>query len=150
MCIRDSRTGVTSNAGVESYTLDGLNRITNASYPGALEESFVYDAAGNRTSHTDIDGDTVDATGQLVSDTTGTTYTYDAAGNLTATSAGEAYVYDDFGRATEITIDGVTEQYTYDAQDVRVTVDGTTQLWDRNGLPTLLSLIHISEPTRPY
>ena len=83
-----NRTGVTSNAGSESYTLDGLNRITAATYPGALEESFVYDAAGNRTSHTDIDGDTigytVDATGQLVSDTTGTTYTYDAAGNLTA------------------------------------------------------------------
>ena len=120
-----------------------MNRITNATYQGALEESFVYDAAGNRTSHTDIDGDTVgytvDATGQLVSDTAGTTYSYDAAGNLTATSAGEAYVYDDFGRATEITIEGVTEQYTYDAQDVRVTVDGTTQLWDRNGLPTLIS-----------
>ena len=48
-------------------------------------------------------------------------------------------MYDDFGRATEITIDGVTEQYTYDAADVRVTVDGTTQLWDRNGLPTLIS-----------
>ena len=48
-------------------------------------------------------------------------------------------MYDDYGRATEITIDGVTEQYTYDAQDVRVTVDGTTQLWDRSGLPTLIS-----------
>ena len=138
-----NRVGVTSNAGAESYTLDGLNRITNATYPGALSETFSYDAAGNRTSHTNIDGATVgytvDATGQLVSDTAGTTYSYDEAGNLTATSAGEAYVYDDFGRATEITIDGITEQYTYDAQDVRVTVDGTTQLWDRNGLPTLIS-----------
>ena len=38
-----NRTGVTSNAGSESYTLDGLNRITAATYPGALEESFVYD-----------------------------------------------------------------------------------------------------------
>ena len=89
-----NRVGVTSNAGAESYTLDGLNRIANASYPGALSEAFSYDAAGNRTSHTDIDGATVgytvDATGQLISDTTGTTYTYDAAGNLTATSAGEA------------------------------------------------------------
>ena len=111
-----NRTGVTSNAGAESYTLDGLNRITNATYPGALTEAFTYDAAGNRTSHTDIDGTTtgytVDATGQLVSDTTGSTYSYDAAGNLTGTSAGEAYVYDDYGRATEITIEGVTEQYT--------------------------------------
>ena len=38
-----NRTGVTSNAGSESYTLDGLNRITNASYPGALSEAFSYD-----------------------------------------------------------------------------------------------------------
>ena len=138
-----NRVGVTSNAGVESYTLDGLNRITNATYPGALEESFVYDASGNRTSHTDIDGATtgytVDTTGQLISDTTGATFTYDDAGNLTGTSAGDAYVYDDYGRATEITAAGVTETYGYDAQDVRIAVDGTTQLWDRSGLPTLIS-----------
>ena len=138
-----NRVGVSSNAGAESYTLDGLNRITAATYPGALTEAFSYDAAGNRTSHTDIDGDTigytVDATGQLISDTTGTTYTYDQAGNLTGTSDGDAYTYDDYGRATEITAAGVTETYGYDAQDVRVTVDGETQLWDRNGLPTLIS-----------
>ena len=48
-------------------------------------------------------------------------------------------MYDDYGRATEITIEGVTETYGYDAQDVRVTVDGVDQLWDRNGLPTLIS-----------
>ena len=138
-----NRVGVSSNAGAESYTLDGLNRITAATYPGALTEAFSYDAAGNRTSHTDIDGDTigytVDATGQLISDTTGTTYTYDDAGNLTGTSDGDAYVYDDYGRATSITAAGVTETYSYDAQDVRVTVDGVDQLWDRNGLPTLIS-----------
>ena len=44
-----NRTAATSNAGTESYTLDGLNRITAATYPGALSEEFVYDAAGNRT-----------------------------------------------------------------------------------------------------
>ena len=120
-----------------------MNRITAASYPGALSEAFSYDAAGNRTSRTDVDGATVgytvDATGQLISDTTGTTYSYDAAGNLTGTSAGEAYVYDEYGRATSITAGGVTETYGYDVQDVRATVNGVTQLWDRNGLPTLTS-----------
>ena len=138
-----NRTAVTSNAGTESYVLDGLNRITAATYPGALTEAFSYDAAGNRTSHTDIDGATVgytvDATGQLISDTTGTTYTYDQAGNLTGTSDGDAYTYDDYGRATSITAGGVTETYGYDAADVRVAVNGVTQLWDRNGLPTLIS-----------
>ena len=137
-----NRIGVTSNAGAESYTLDGLNRITAATYPGAQSETFTYDPAGNRTSHTAIDGTTtgytVDDTGQLISDTSGTTYDYDQAGNLLATSDGDSYVYDDYSRATEITAAGVTETYTYDARDVRATVDGVTQLWDRNGLPTLI------------
>ena len=137
-----NRTGVTSNAGAESYTLDGLNRITAAAYPGNQSETFTYDPAGNRTSHTAIDGTTtgytVDATGQLISDTSGTTYDYDPAGNLIETSDGESYVYDDYSRATEITAAGVTETYTYDAQDVRATVNGVTQLWDRAGLPTLI------------
>ena len=137
-----NRVGVTSNAGTESYTLDGLNRITSATYPGAQSEAFAYDPAGNRTSHTAIDGTTtgytVDATGQLISDTTGTTYSYDDAGNLLGTSDGDVYVYDDYGRATSITAGGVTETYTYDARDVRATVDGISQLWDRNGLPTLI------------
>ena len=139
-----NRTQVVSNAGTETYTLDALNRLTNASYPGGLSESFEYDAAGNRTSHSKTDGTTVgftvDATGQLISDTSGTTYTYDAAGNLTGTSDGESYTYDDYGRHVSISAGGVTQTYGYDAANVRVTVDGQTQLWDRNGgLPTLIS-----------
>ena len=74
-----NRTQVTSNNGVETYTLDGLNRVTAASYPGGLTESFGYDPAGNRTSHTNTDGVTVtyavDDTGQLQSDSTGITHT---------------------------------------------------------------------------
>ena len=57
-----------------------------------------------------------------------------------ATSAGDAYVYDDYGRTVEATGNGVTQTFGYDATDVRVTVDGIDQLWDRNGgLPTLIS-----------
>ena len=74
-----------------------------------------------------------------MSDSTGTTYSYDDAGNLLGTSDGDVYVYDDYGRATSITAGGATETYIYDAQDVRATVDGISQLWDRNGLPTLIS-----------
>ena len=139
-----NRTAVTSTAGSESYTLDGLNRVTDVSYPGGVSEAFTYDPAGNRVEHTNTDGDTigftVDDTGQLISDTTGTTYSYDQAGNLLATSAGDAYVYDDYGRTIEATGNGITQSFGYDATDVRVTVDGVDQLWDRNGgLPTLIS-----------
>ena len=127
-----NRTTVTSTAGTESYTLDGLNRVTNVSYPGGVTEAFTYDAAGNRVEHTNTDGDTigftVDDTGQLISDTTGTTYSYDQAGNLLATSAGDAYVYDDYGRTIEATGNGITQTFGYDATDVRVTVDGISQL----------------------
>ena len=49
-------------------------------------------------------------------------------------------MYDDYGRTIEATGNGVTQTFGYDAQDVRVTVDGIDQLWDRNGgLPTLIS-----------
>jgi RHS repeat-associated protein/uncharacterized repeat protein (TIGR01451 family) len=138
-----NRTAVTSTTGVESYTLDALNRLTGVSYPDATSEAFVYDAASNRTSHTKTDGTTVgytvDAVGQLVSDTDGVAYTYDAAGNLTATSSGFSYTYDDYGRMVAATADGVSQTYVYDAADVRTGVDGQGQVWDRNGLPTLIS-----------
>ena len=49
-------------------------------------------------------------------------------------------MYDDYGRTVEATGNGVTQTFGYDATDVRVTVDGIDQLWDRNGgLPTLIS-----------
>ena len=49
-------------------------------------------------------------------------------------------MYDDFGRTVEASGDGITQTFGYDATDVRVTVDGIDQLWDRNGgLPTLIS-----------
>ena len=54
-----NRIGVTSAAGIESYALDGLNRITNATYPGGVTEAFAYDPAGNRIEHTNTDGTTI-------------------------------------------------------------------------------------------
>jgi RHS repeat-associated protein len=139
-----NRTAVTSTAGTESYTLDELNRLTNVAYPDATAEVFAFDPASNRTSHTRVDGTTVgytvDAAGQIISDTDGTTYSYDAAGNLTSTSSGDVFSYDDYGRMVTATADGASQTYTYDATDVRTSVDGQGQLWDRtSGLPTLVS-----------
>ncbi len=138
-----NRTQVTSSAGVESYTIDELNRLTGVSYPDASGEVFGYDATSNRTSHTRTDGTTVgytvDAAGQLVTDTDGVTYSYDDTGNLTGTSAGDVYGWDDYGRLSTATVAGTAQTYVYDAAGVRTGVDGVGQVWDRAGLPTLVS-----------
>lgn len=138
-----NRTAVTSSAGVESYVLDGLNRLTGVSYPDNSSEVFGYDPASYRTSHTRTDGTTVgysiDPAGQIVSDTDGVTYSYDGAGNLTGTTAGDSYGWDDYGRLTSATVDGTSQTYVYDAAGVRTSVDGAGQVWDRTGFPTLIS-----------
>ena len=104
---------------------------------------FGYDATSNRTSHTRTDGTTVgyivDAAGQLVTDTDGVTYSYDGTGNLTGTSAGDSYGWDDYGRLNTATVAGSPQTYVYDADGVRTGVDGVGQVWDRAGLPTLVS-----------
>ena len=139
-----NRIGVTSNSGSELYTLDVLNRLTDVSYGNGDTEAFGYDQAGNRTSHALNGGpavaSTFDAAGQLVSQSDGTTYSYDDAGNLTSTAAGESYGWDAFNRMTSAIAGGVTQSYAYDATDVRVDVDGVSQVWDRaGGLPQLIS-----------
>ena len=126
------------------YTIDALNRLTNVSYGNGDSEAFGYDPAGNRVSHT-VNGatpvtSTFDAAGQLVSSSDGTTYSYDAAGNLTGSSAGDTYTWDAYNRLTSATVGATTETYAYDATDVRVSVDGAGQVWDRaGGLPQLIS-----------
>src|SRR5690606_4560256 len=56
-----------------------------------------------------------------------------------ATSDGDTYRYDTAGRLTTATVDGVTQSFGYDADGVRVEVDGQAQLWDRTGgLPNLI------------
>ncbi len=137
-----NRTQVDSAAGSESYVLDEMNRLTGVSYSDGTSETFGYDDQGNRTSFTDRDGNNVtyllDDAGQLISDSSGVTYTYDQAGNLTATSDGDTYTWDDYGRLIEANTNSVTQTYGYDATDTRTNVDGEAQLWDRNGLPTLV------------
>ena len=139
-----NRTGVTSNGGTESYTIDALNRLTAVSYGNGDSEAFGYDPAGNRVSHTVNGGtpvsSTFDAAGQLVSSSDGTTYSYDAAGNLTGSSAGDTYTWDAYSRLTSATVGATSQTYVYDATDVRVSVDGVGQVWDRAaGLPQLIS-----------
>ena len=139
-----NRVAMASNAGTESYTLDALNRLTNATYPNGDTAAYSYDANGNRLSQTFNSVTTnysYDDAGQLLSDGT-TTYGYDANGNLTSAGA-DTYTWDWANRMTDATVGGNSASYAYDAFDVRVsgTVSGTSSsyLWDRLApYPTLI------------
>lgn len=134
----------------ELYGYDALDRLTSVDYGDGVSESFEYDANGNRTQRTVVGGAAAgltdyvyDSAQQLraVSNVTGTsTLSYDSAGNLVDDGDGNTFVWDDFGRMSSATVEGVTETYAYDADGVRVGVDGQGQVWDRGAaVPRLLS-----------
>ena len=138
-----NRTSVTSGAGVESYTLDAVQRLTQVVYPDGETVGYGYDPAGNRTivdsSVTGTVTSTYDAAGRSVADSDGTSYTHDAAGFLISTSAGDAWVYDAYGRNTSSTIDGATDTAVFDGDGRRVELNGVVQVWDRTGLGNLVA-----------
>jgi YD repeat-containing protein len=47
-----NRIAMESNGGLESYTLDALNRLTNVSYPNGDTAAYSYDANSNRLTAT--------------------------------------------------------------------------------------------------
>ncbi|MEZ4614123.1 MAG: DUF6531 domain-containing protein [Caldilineaceae bacterium] len=160
-----NRTALDSHLGQETYGIDGLNRLTAASYPGG-SESYQYHPSGDRQSA--LGGSEnygYNANGQLdvvnapmLADSY--TFAYDANGNTATMTDGnqqvDSYTWDWANRLSSATVDGQTVNYAYDAMGVRVsaTISGTTQnlLWDRMAeLPLLIddgsqSYIHGAGP----
>ncbi len=105
-------TQVTAPSGIYSFTYDNLGRLlgTGTQYSflsSALNNSYSYDAASNRTSLTD-------AAGYVSS------YSYDSLNRLTGlanTNSGSfGFGYDALGRRTSLTRpNGVNTSYTYDS-----------------------------------
>jgi RHS repeat-associated protein len=106
-----------------SYHYDHDNELTSGTYTGTTtnEESYTYDANGNRT-QTNGTNNTPGLDNEVGTEN-GVTYTYDADGNLTTatTSSGNysAYAYDNRNRLISVTTfvdDSETQQiqYTYD------------------------------------
>ena len=126
----------TSNAGTTRWTLDKLDRLTNATYPGGHATGYTYLADGSRDTAT-VDGQTssyrYDPAGQLASinGPNGTrTYAYDQDGNRTR--AGDTtYTYDSLNQLTSTTTGTTTHHWTYAPDGLRATTDSTRQLWDR-------------------
>lgn len=75
------------------YTYDTMDRVKSVTAPGGLAVTYVYDAAGNRTSTTDATGTTTTTldrlnrvTAEALSVGGNTAYVYDGVGNLTSFS----------------------------------------------------------------
>src|SRR5262249_1101343 len=129
-------------SGTHAYGYDALDRLTGASYPATGNESYSYDAVGNRTSshrsasygyqplnrltNTDNASYLYDNNGNLTSrsDTTGTTsFVWDFENRLTQVvtpSAGSVtYKYDALGRRIQRTpSNGTSTNFSYDGADV--------------------------------
>jgi len=145
-------------AGYHSYAYDDLHRLISADHPAqsAVEiknETFSYDAVGNRTADAVITGYQHNAANRLLENSS-YTYTYDANGNLTGQTekannahttyaynsenqlvsatmpdgAIAAYKYDPLGRRVEKTLvtsdlQHVTDHYVYDNEDIIAILD---------------------------
>ena len=124
-----------ANGTTTTYEYDSNRRVTRiVNEPGNRATSYTYDVEGNRTSMTNVEGNTwyytYDAYGRLVKTEDPTSATteiaYNTVGQVTVTtnSEGRATVreYDSDGRLTSVTALGVTTTYAYDLRDRLTTV----------------------------
>jgi RHS repeat-associated protein len=149
-----NRVSMTDLVGNYSFGYDKLNRLTSANHPAASalpvqDETFGYDAIGNRTGDALRSGYTYDVANRLVSDSS-FTYTYDANGNTTSRTSRASgqtetfkynsanqmtetdepsglvvtYKYDPAGRRVEKSVGGTKYQYVYDGANVLAVLDG--------------------------
>ena len=132
----------TDDGQITTYQNDATGQLTNATHPGQPNESYSYDANGNRVGG----GYVVGPNNEVLSDGT-FTYSYDAEGNQISkkeitTGATTTYTYDFRNRLVGVEeYDGSgnllhTIGYTYDVFDRRIakTVDGQRTSTVYNGL----------------
>lgn len=130
-----NRTSMTDWEGTHSYGYDDLHRLTNAQHPATTvlpvqNETFSYDAVGNRLADAQIGGYTYDAANRLVENSS-FTYTYDADGNLTsktdkATNQTTTYSFDSQNDLIQTLTTGVAWQYRFDANNRRIGKSSST------------------------
>ena len=127
--------------GTWNYEYDLAGRLVDVKGSGAYQESFAYDAAGNRTGQVregkrdspdygplnEILGDGQfkyihNKNGERIQRSDGTRYQYNALGQLTSVETADGqlvrYFYDPFGRLIAREIDGKRTEYFYDKEDV--------------------------------
>ena len=120
--------GIVDPAKSFSYSYDNLDRLTGA-MPGAgntaLQQSYTYDAIGNRLSNVAGSATTTygyGASSHRLNSLTGATsksYSYDSSGNQTA-AGGASWTYGANNRPLRVTIAGVTTEFQINALGQRV------------------------------
>lgn len=144
------RVSTVDGAGPHSFMYDNFNQLIAATHPGPINpnETFSYDAVGNRTgSHLSAQY-TYDAANRLLSDAkfdyvynangsltektersngAKMSYSYDAENHLIGISLPGgglvAYRYDGFGRRIEKKVNGVVTRYIYDGESILLEMD---------------------------
>ncbi len=105
---QDLRQGLT-----ESFTYDALDRLTNASGPGAQSLSVGYDALGNVTSRSDVGSYGYHAVRKHAVVSAGSnSYTYDANGNM-ATRNGSTLTWTSDNLPASLSASGYTASFNY-------------------------------------
>jgi RHS repeat-associated protein len=126
--------GNITGIGADSFLYDAEGRLVRATVRG-VQEDYVYDAFGNRTSATGATnclGTSPCATSVSVSPSTNhltSGVSYDDAGSVTAAN-GAAYTYDGTGMMTRSIAGSDDRQYVYTADDERIAVrQGFSWTW---------------------
>ncbi|MFH1723574.1 MAG: LamG-like jellyroll fold domain-containing protein [Elusimicrobiota bacterium] len=157
-----NRVSLRDTSGTHGFSYDEIHRLTSASHPADtqlpfLNETFAYDAAGNRVADARGSGYLYDDANRNLQDAE-FDYSYDASGNLTRKTSRSgggstnyshdsqdrltrielpdgtviSYRYDVFGRRSERTVTRGTDteisRYVYDGADILAILDGDNQL----------------------
>jgi RHS repeat-associated protein len=128
---------LTDADGAHSFDYDGLNRLTQATHPGAsglpATESFTYTSAGDRKDPAAPSAWTYDANHRIAT-SPGLSYTFDADGNLASRSDSMSLTHDARQRLVQLVKSGTTSTYVQDpfGRRIKKTVGGQTTwfLWD--------------------
>ncbi|MEO0127140.1 MAG: RHS repeat-associated core domain-containing protein, partial [candidate division WOR-3 bacterium] len=103
----------------QGFAYDVLNRLTNV-YSTGGNQSFTYDAVGNRLSKSGSNYTYYSGTNKLQTDHRNWTYYYDNNGNITSRSDGANFVYDWNNRLIQYTKGIQNLNFAYNASGLRV------------------------------
>src|SRR6185312_3609084 len=123
------RRSMTDVEGTHVYSYDNLHRLTEAKHPAGSvlpikDETFSYDAVGNRLADAQIGGYTYNSANELTSNSS-FTYTYDADGNQSGktdvSNNQSGYSFNSLNQLSGITLaDGTVWTYKYAADQKRI------------------------------
>jgi RHS repeat-associated protein len=125
--------------GTQTFTYDQRDRLTNWTAT-SISETYAYDLVGNITSKAGVSNtytytQAAGAGGPYALRNTG--YTYDSNGNMTVmpnVGNGRTLVWNTENQPTSITTNGISETYTYDADNTRIKkVKGNTSTFYMGG-----------------